>query len=56
MRKKAYEVSVLVCPECGTKMFVPRGKGQKRSVGHIKDMWCYKCKEKRKFVEGGSYE
>ena len=46
-RKEAF-IREFVCPECGSKMYAPKHKRDK--VSHVKDMWCWKCKEVRKFV------
>ena len=44
-------MSILVCPDCAIRLTVPRCKGKQREKGHIKDEWCPRCKEVRKFVE-----
>lgn len=46
-RKEVY-LREFICPECGSKMYAP--KKRKDKVGHTKDLWCWKCKEIRKFV------
>lgn len=46
------ETSKLICGECGAEMLIPRKRGQRREQGHIKHMYCYKCKEVRGFIEG----
>ena len=38
-------ISELKCQECGELMYVPRFKGRKRKDGHIKTMYCWKCKK-----------
>ena len=53
-RRQAFVISTLECPVCGEKFTVPRRKGRQRSVGHIKDIWCPRCKSIRKFTEYGS--
>ena len=51
-KRKAYLISNFVCPECGMIMPLPRPKGKQRKRGHIKDLWCPKCRCTRKFIEG----
>jgi len=46
------ETSKLICEECGTEMLIPRKRGQRREKGHVKHMYCYKCKETTAFIEG----
>lgn len=56
VRKRAYSISTLECPECGLKMYVPRPKNKKRANGHIKDIYCVRCGKKTKYVEKGEYK
>lgn len=52
MRKHRFmDLSVLTCSRCGGKFPIMRCHGQKREVGHIKDMWCPYCKANSKFIE-----
>ena len=37
------------CPTCGTEMVAP--KMRKTAKGHIKTMWCWKCRDMRDFVQ-----
>lgn len=37
-------ISECRCTICGTVSTVPRNHGRQREVGHIKTMWCWKCK------------
>ncbi len=39
------------CPECGTTMQMP--KRRLTGNGHIKTMWCPRCKQMRDFVQQG---
>lgn len=51
LRKRRYvRFSDFYCTECGSKMRLPRIDRQ-REPGHIKTMWCYKCKEETDFIE-----
>lgn len=42
------------CPECGELMTAP--KKRNTAIGHIKTMWCWRCKEMRDFVQVGEEE
>ena len=48
-RPKKIKVETYICPNCGQKMYVPRIRSRER--GHIKDMWCARCKGITKFVK-----
>jgi len=50
MGRKNFTISDFYCTECGTDMPLPRVKNQ-REKGHIKDIYCPKCKQIKKFVE-----
>lgn len=52
-RKGEYYISTFYCSICGKYMFIPRPYSKKRKIGHIKDMYCYNCRRKRKFIEKG---
>ena len=41
----------LVCLQCGNIVVIHRIISHKRCVGHIKDLWCYKCKDTTKHYE-----
>jgi hypothetical protein len=51
MSNRFIVISTLVCGDCGSKFPIPRKANQLREYGHIKDLWCYKCKRVAKFVE-----
>lgn len=53
MRKGSMVYKQLCCSRCGTVMTIPRRTGKNKPSGHIKTMWCYRCKEKTDFIEGG---
>ena len=35
----------LKCSDCGNVTNIPRFKGEWRKKGHIKTLWCFKCKK-----------
>lgn len=45
MKRKTYNISTCICPDCGNQMYVPRKAGQTRNKGHQKNLWCPYCKE-----------
>ena len=52
MRKQRFiDISTCICKVCGFKMPIPRNHGNPREKGHIKDLWCPRCKIQTKFVE-----
>ena len=44
-------ISTLVCKNCGHIATVPRKEFQKRKIGHIKTMYCPRCKDMSDFNE-----
>lgn len=44
-------ISDMYCCECHFHTTVPRKRGQQREKGHIKTMFCPKCKTMKKFKE-----
>lgn len=44
-RRNKIILSNLRCTECQNVTIIPRPKGKKRKEGHIKHMWCYRCKK-----------
>lgn len=41
----------LICTDCGMIMPIIRKKCKQKKVGHIKHMYCPKCKDTRAFTE-----
>ena len=48
-------VSTLVCPKCKNKITIWRQAGNKRAKGHLKKLYCYKCKRRLNHKELGEY-
>ena len=45
-------ISDFYCTECMSKGIpIPRQEGKQREPGHLKKMYCFKCNEKKNFVE-----
>lgn len=45
MRKRTIETR-LICPECGNIQTIFRLSSRKKSFGHLKMLWCFKCKKR----------
>jgi hypothetical protein len=41
----------LECTKCGEVQSIQRLKNRNRGKGHIKHLWCIKCKEKTAHIE-----
>ena len=50
-KRKDIYISYLRCGDCGAVFPIPRKKGARREQGHIKDLWCFRCKKITKFLE-----
>jgi hypothetical protein len=44
--------STLVCHACGNRTVIQRPRARKRPKGHVKTMWCWRCKGTRQHSEG----
>ena len=44
-RRRWMVTSTFVCPECDTEIPLPREHCTQREKGHIKDLYCPKCKK-----------
>lgn len=51
MHKGSFDLSSLVCLECGNIFTIPRKSRKHRCDGHIKDLWCPFCKNISKHYE-----
>lgn len=51
MRRTSVTTTYLLCPECKNVFYLPRKKSHRRENGHIKDLWCFKCKKITKHIE-----
>lgn len=51
MKRYAFSISDFICQECGFSFPLPRKKVRTREKGHIKDLYCAKCKRVTKFKE-----
>ena len=39
------------CPDCGTVQTAYKLSSRRTAAGHIKTMWCYKCKKVKNFTQ-----
>lgn len=53
---RSVELSYFECPECQHIFPIPRKIGRFREKGHIKDLWCPRCKEITKHYEHRSVD
>lgn len=51
MRKRKYNISYFICPECDNLFPLPRHKGSQRNKGHVKDLYCAYCNKVVKTTE-----
>lgn len=51
MKKGCFVATDLVCLECGNVFTISRRENRLKSSGHIKDLWCPKCKNITKHYE-----
>ena len=51
MKRKSYNISYFICPECENSLPLPRFKGKKRERGHIKSLYCVYCNNVVKTTE-----
>lgn len=46
-----FVINVFYCTECGFRMELPRPRSKKRETGHLKRLYCCRCKQEINFVE-----
>lgn len=44
------QIRTFRCPECGAVMSAPKYKAR-TNAGHVKTMYCYRCKADRDFIQ-----
>ena len=49
-------VTTLICSVCETKFPIARRSGKLHKSGHVKHMWCFKCKKEVAFIDGNTYD
>lgn len=51
VRRRAWALSELKCNQCGNITPIQRRKALMRKGGHIKHLYCWKCKRETKQIE-----
>jgi hypothetical protein len=51
MKNRSTILRYFRCPECAGKMTAPKMSADSTGSGHIKTMWCWRCKTERDFVQ-----
>lgn len=51
MKRQPIVLRNFKCPCCAEIVSAPKKKSRQTSEGHIKDMWCWKCKSEQKFIQ-----
>jgi len=51
MRKVKTVLTYLECPECKFEYVISRKESNQKKIGHIKHMYCPKCRRKQGFIE-----
>lgn len=49
--KRKMTKSILICPNCGMEMPIPRQASRQRSDGHKKNMYCWFCSKRPAMIE-----
>lgn len=44
------------CPECGYILFAFKRASQKTPKGHLKKLWCPRCKDEHNFIQLSEWE
>ena len=42
---------VFKCPDCGNQAVAYKKSSRRTKEGHLKKLWCWKCKEEKNFVQ-----
>ena len=54
MKKRVTERE-FICPQCNTKYIAYKSSNKLTAEGHIKDMYCVKCKNVQSFIQLSKY-
>lgn len=46
-----YIQTAIQCPECGNITYIFRKQASQKKIGHLKKLYCYKCKKEVNQVE-----
>ena len=53
--KKKMKSSTMKCTQCGTEYTIQRVVGKEKECGHLKKVWCVKCRKDTNHVELGAH-
>lgn len=53
--KKRVSEREFICPRCDTKYIAYKSSNKLTAEGHIKDMYCFKCKSIQGFIQLSKY-
>jgi hypothetical protein len=53
MRKRKMIYRDFECTVCGFKITIPKRKCKSTDIGHLKEAYCFQCKENRTFEQVG---
>ena len=56
MAKKQMTQRKFKCPECGYVLFAFKRASQKTPKGHLKKLWCPRCKDEHNFIQLSEWE
>lgn len=51
MKRQKTVLTTLECEVCGTQMPISRKASKQKKPGHVKHMYCPKCKKTQAFIE-----
>ena len=49
--KPKFKSCSLICPKCKNVQYINRRTCKLKRYGHIKPLWCYKCKKRTRHIE-----
>ena len=48
---RSFTISKFLCIQCDSSTFLPRKLSKKKELGHLKKLYCLKCKEEVNHLE-----
>ena len=52
-KKRHFQLREFCCPVCCEIILIPKSSGRMTGIGHMKTMWCWKCRTIRDFIQIG---
>lgn len=50
-RLHGFCLRIFECPECGMRLTAPKRRSRMTPNGHLKSLYCPRCKTERKFIQ-----